>query len=344
MDRPELPESIESLSLDELKTLLEQLRPYATETLAADEPDIEFLETFADVTEKVAAEVTAGRKLAAAKDRASAALATSFEDEPVVEDAADPEPEPEADEPVEDPAPEADPEPEADEPEADPEPEADAGDELADESLDHSDADAEDESAELSDGTEIEEPEVDKPDTADLSGDTQTDDLAPGGVVTTARVVPGVPGFEANAEVDSSLEVAKALGAKWETVAESGTGERFTVVTLKADYPDFADFTDGNFGGFYDDAIVAACAPLTPYYGVGFYSSEERPVFNSIGKFAAPRGGVTIYSSPRFSDANLLPADTGFGQWTLTDDNNPSAEKNDPYDFVCGDTLSLIHI
>lgn len=341
MDRPELPENIESLSLSELTTLLDALRPAADAALASDEPDLELLEAFATAGERVIELRAAETAAAALRTRATAALAAT-EEAPAEEPAEDAVEEPEAEElaPAEPEVAEEAPEETTDE-DTDTEASAEDAGELADETLDRSDADAEDGAAEMSDtGTETEESEMDKPSTDDLSGDTTSDEVVTPGVVTTARVLPGVPGFEANAPIDSRMDVAKALASKWQTVAESGTGERFAVVTIKAEYPDFADLSDGNLGGLYDDAIVAACAPLEPYYGVGFYSSEERPVFNSVAKFNAPRGGVKIYASPRFSD-DLIPADTGFGQWTRTDDNNLSAEKNDPYDFVCGDTTDF---
>jgi hypothetical protein len=330
VERPEIPENIESLSLSELRELLAALKPFADEALSADEPDLELLEAFAAAGERVLELAAAEARTKELRDRAAAAASAMAADEEGSDDEGG-EPEVEEAEAEDD---------EGEEPEVE---EADdeaatETEELADETLDHSADEAEDGEADMSDnGTETEESEVDKPSTDDLSGDTNTTEVETPGVVSTARVLPGVPGFEANAPIDSRLDVAKALAAKWQTVAESGTGERFAVVTIKAEYPDFADFSDGDVSGLYDDAIVAACAPLEPYYGVGFYSSEARPVFGSMPKFNAPRGGVKIYASPRFSE-NLIPADTGFGQWTYTDDNNPSAEKNDCYDFVCGDT------
>lgn len=333
MERPEIPENIESLSLSELRDLLASLQPFVDTALAADEPDLDLLDAYATAGERVAELAAAEQRVKELRERAEAVNAT-FEpvteaevevEEPVVEETEvvdeATETEDESDEKVEEPA-------AADEETV----------ELAEETLDRSADDGEDGEADMSDsGTETEESEVDKPSTDDLSGDTDTTDVDTPGVVTTARVLPGVPGFEANQPVDSRMDVAKALANKWQTVAESGTGERFAVVSIKAEYPDFADFSDGDFSGLYDDAIVAACAPLEPYYGVGFYSSEERPVFGSMPKFNAPRGGVKIYASPRFS-SDLIPADTGFGQWTSTDDNNVSASKNDCYDFTCGST------
>jgi len=326
VERPEIPENIESLALGELRELLAEMKTHVDDELASDSPDMDFLNAYASAGERVVELEVAERAVREMRERVSAAesaLSAVAEAEPEVVAETDPEVEAEVEVEVEEPSAEAEVEVEVE----------------VEGSLDHSADDVEDDSAaDLSDGTETEESAVDKPSTADLSGDTETDtaEAAPS-VRSTARVLPGVPGFSADAPIDDRLDVAKALSAKWQTVAESGTGERFAVVSIKAEYPDFADFTSGNMSGLYNDSIVAACAPLEPYYGVGFYSSEARPVFNSMPKFNAPRGGVKIYSSPRFS-SDLIPADTGYGQWTSSDDNNESAEKNDCYDFECGST------
>lgn len=327
MDRPDLPQNIAEMSGDDLQAAFDALQPFAEHTMAADEPDVEFLETFADVVEALAAKAEASRRATAALDRTTAALESIAE--PEVAD------EPEADA-AGDAADAAD-ETEGDEPEADGETEGDETEpETEDEPVAHSEDDGEDDADAGDAGTDPEEPEVDQPNADDLAGSTAADEVADdaGGVVTRVEVAPGVPGFDANASLATRLEVAKALGAKWNSVGDVTTGEQFPVVSIRAEYPDFADLSDGDFSPLYDDELVAACAPLQPYYGVGFYSSESRPVFNSMSKFNAPRGGVTIYPSPRFSDPDLLDGD-GMGQWTVTDDNNPAATKADPYDFEC---------
>lgn len=70
-------------------------------------------------------------------------------------------------------------------------------------------------------------------------------------------------------------------------------------------------------------AITAAmCAPVEPYYGLGAMSSTDRPVRGSMPAYRAPRGGVTVYPTPRLSDV-----DDGVGIWTRSDDANGSATK-----------------
>ena len=355
-DRPAIPENLDELSTDELHALADSLRDAASAELESETPDIEFLSAVADVAELAAKRSADERHAAEVIARAQAALEVKEADEApeaeaALEDEAPAEVEAEVEAAADEDSDEKDEaEGEAVEAEADADTEASAevvtedveaseGEgELSDEAVASSEDTTDDvEVTELGDAEQgIKEPVVENPTADDLAGETE-DVSAPEapGVTTTVRVLPGVPGFEAGAEVSDKLDVARALAAKWDTVSSAGTGERFAVVSVKAEYPEFAQLETGFNPSLYDEAIVAACAPLQPYYGVGVFSSEARPVFDSLPKFQAPRGGVTIYPSPRFSDSTLFAADTGFGQWTQTDDNNAAAEKNDCYELVC---------
>jgi len=63
------------------------------------------------------------------------------------------------------------------------------------------------------------------------------------------------------------------------------------------------------------ELTAAMCAPVTPYYGMDCMNTTRRPVFNSLPGFPAPRGGVSIPTSPTLSDVT-----GGYGFWTKTDD------------------------
>lgn len=329
MDRPTLPENIETLSLADLTTWVEGAREFVSAQLSADEPDLEFLESFADAAELLGSKIEAETKSKALKARASAALSVETEEAPAETEEVDDE------EPAEEDEDEAEDAETEDAAETDP---ADADAATDTETVVSSGDAADDETTDLTEvTTDTEEPEVDKPNADDLAGDTGAEDLSQVDdtvVPTSARILAGVPGFEAGTPVESRIQVGKALASKWNAV-NGASGEQFAVISVETEYPEFANFADGNFEGFYDDSIVAACAPLQPIYDVGFYSSEARPVFASLPKFGAPRGGVTIYPSPLFSDADLIESGVGMGQWTIADDNNPAAEKNDPYELEC---------
>lgn len=51
-----------------------------------------------------------------------------------------------------------------------------------------------------------------------------------------------------------------------------------------------------------EELTAAFCAPATPYYNVACMNTVRRPVFNSLPGFAAPRGRVSIMPSPDLAD------------------------------------------
>jgi hypothetical protein len=71
-----------------------------------------------------------------------------------------------------------------------------------------------------------------------------------------------------------------------------------------------------------EELTAALCAPLPPVYDVGCFSTTRRPVKASLPTYRAPRGGVTIMSSPTLEDIT-----GGFGIWDRDDDANPNAVK-----------------
>jgi len=336
-EHPVIPENIAELSTDELQALAASLRDSAAIELKSETPDLVFLSAVADVAELAVQRIADERHSAEVIARATAALEVTTEEEVSVDDEVETEETPAEDSTEEETEVEAEAEAEVVE-EVETPSEDSTKAEASEETIASSEETADDnEVTDLSDTVqENKEPEVENPTADDLAGETEGA-VAPEapGVTTTVRVMPGVPGFAADAEVTDKLDLARALAAKWETVSSSGTGERFAVVKVKAEYPDFAQLDTGFNSSLYDEAIVAACAPLQPYYGVGVFSSEARPVFDSLPKFQAPRGGVTVYPSPRFSNSSLVPSGKGFGQWTQADDNNVSGAKNDCYELVC---------
>ena len=84
---------------------------------------------------------------------------------------------------------------------------------------------------------------------------------------------------------------------------------------------------------FFLDADVQAaiCAPREPIYDLSFGSSVVRPVAASLASYGAPRGGVSIYPTPRLSDIS-----DGTGIWTRDDDADDAATKADCAVITCG--------
>lgn len=125
------------------------------------------------------------------------------------------------------------------------------------------------------------------------------------------------------------LDVAKDISG--------GSTKRHALATIQGDYDEAHTLSDDilwNLKLFEAEEIKAAlCAPPTPNYDIGCMNSTRRPVWNSAGRFAAPRGAVSIYPSPSLSDI-----DTGFGVWTHEDDANPAAVKEACQTITCAES------
>lgn len=157
------------------------------------------------------------------------------------------------------------------------------------------------------------------------------------------RASSGVNGHSAGAAFESVTELADALQGRWQDIAGGGS-EKIVVATAKANFPDAQKLTEsieGNvakFGGrdplspavqrTAEDAITAAiCAPREPFYGLGAMSSTERPVRGSMAAYGAPRGGVSVYPTPRLADVDNGDDGNGTGIWTRSDDADDEALK-----------------
>jgi len=134
------------------------------------------------------------------------------------------------------------------------------------------------------------------------------------------------------------VELSKALVEAWQSIRGSEPVKR-VVGKVFANYGDDQKLTSDyvanleKFGGVDPlsaeaQAVVAAiCAPRETYYGLTAESSTRRPVWGSLPKYQAPRGGVSVYPSPRLADVTNGAAGDGNGIWTRADDANGSATK-----------------
>lgn len=141
--------------------------------------------------------------------------------------------------------------------------------------------------------------------------------------LTAAR---GVDGKSAGETFDSWLELAEAAVSKAGTI-DAATTDRYKLASIKARYPKdrvLGEDMFANLQKFENTAELTAafCAPATPYYNLACMNTVRRPVFNSLPGFQAPRGRVSIMSSPSLSDI-----DSGYGQWEDTDDDDANARK-----------------
>jgi hypothetical protein len=156
----------------------------------------------------------------------------------------------------------------------------------------------------------------------------------PTGGLDASRIVAldGVPGKQGGDSFADWSELASALLERRRTVSD---GSVAPVGVIEAKYPKnrslegldqmetLKKLTAATGSGFGYGAEFAApaeltaamCAPVTPYYGMDCMNTTRRPVFNSLPGFPAPRGGVSIPTSPTLSDVT-----GGYGFWDKDDD------------------------
>lgn len=136
------------------------------------------------------------------------------------------------------------------------------------------------------------------------------------------------------------IDIAKAFSERIRSTKGANSGEKFVVARVLGNIPEDRRLV-GNyaadietFGGldFLDaDLQAAICAPREPIYDLSFGSSVARPVAASLASYGAPRGGVSVYPTPRLSDIT-----EGTGIWTRDDDANDAATKADCQTIPCG--------
>lgn len=129
-------------------------------------------------------------------------------------------------------------------------------------------------------------------------------------------------------------EVAAAAQHRADSLNPS-TSERFEIARIKGEYSEAQRLGDDvmlNLAKFEGEELTAAlCAPATPHYNLACANILDRPVFNSLPGFQAPRGKVSIMSSPSLSDIT-----TGVGQWTAANDADINAVKEACQTIACG--------
>lgn len=146
----------------------------------------------------------------------------------------------------------------------------------------------------------------------------------------------GVPGKAVGEGFADWRELALAAVDRSASV-RSNTAEKFEVARLMAKYDPSRILTDDvnfNMSRFEPDELMAAlCAPATPYYDLACMNTLRRPVFNSLPQFQAPRGKVSIQSSPQLSDIT-----NGLGVWTAANEASTNAVKAACQTITCGST------
>lgn len=123
-----------------------------------------------------------------------------------------------------------------------------------------------------------------------------------------------------------AAEIGRTAG-----LVSPGSEKQFEVARVQGNYPAERRIdSDSRIFGLSrmdpDEMMAAYCPPSTPYYALSCQNTMRRPVFNSMPQFEAPRGRVSIPTSPTLQD--LQGQATGYGKWTIDDDTNVNSTKN----------------
>ena len=149
------------------------------------------------------------------------------------------------------------------------------------------------------------------------------------GMPTTILAGMDVQGTSAGSPFKTAEDVGKAFAQRIRAIkrAAGGDGEKHTVATVMASYPEDR-ILDGDFQGnakkinaVLQQAMVASggyCAPLPVRYDIYGIGVTDRPVRDALMMFNASRGGVRFVTPPVLTDL----ADA-VGLWTSTIDADP---------------------
>lgn len=133
----------------------------------------------------------------------------------------------------------------------------------------------------------------------------------------------GVNGFSAGDQFESFSDIGQALVSRWNDIRGGGT-EKISVASIRGRFMDGSDLSAGDvlFMDSTEDALTAGldCVPREPIYDVGCASSEARPFANSLPNRRAPRGGYSVYPSPKLADVTDGSSGDGTGVWERDDD------------------------
>lgn len=149
------------------------------------------------------------------------------------------------------------------------------------------------------------------------------------GMPTAILAGMDVQGTSAGSAFKTAEDVGKAFAQRIRAIkrAAGGDGEKHTVATVMASYPEDR-ILDGDFQGnarkinaVLEQAVVASggyCAPLPVRYDIFGLGVVDRPVRDALMMFNASRGGVRFVTPPVLTDL-----EDAVGLWTSTIDASP---------------------
>lgn len=157
----------------------------------------------------------------------------------------------------------------------------------------------------------------------------QVTEAAP--VVITAGA--DIPGYTAGAEMKDAMDIAEAMVSRLHGLrrVKGGDGEQHIVASITTKYPEarvLNQDTESNVAKIKavasPEAIVASGGHSTPFevrYDIFGFGTSDRPVRDSLPRFAADRGGIRYIIPPVLSDYG-----DAVGVWTNATDTNPGTD------------------
>ena len=150
-------------------------------------------------------------------------------------------------------------------------------------------------------------------------------------VVITAGA--DIPGYTAGAQMANFDEIAEAMASRLHGLrrVKGGDGEQHIVASVTTQYPESLVLTQDTESNNIKikavaspQAIVASGGHSTPFtvkYDIFGFGTTDRPVRDSLPRFAADRGGIRYIQPPVLSDyANAV------GVWTNATDTSPGTD------------------
>jgi hypothetical protein len=142
-----------------------------------------------------------------------------------------------------------------------------------------------------------------------------------------------IPGYTAGAQMKDSNEIAEAMASRLHGLrrVKGGDGEQHIVASITTKYPEsrvLTQDTDSNVTKIKavasPEALVASgghSAPFEVKYDVFGLGTTDRPIRDSLPRFAADRGGIRYIVPPVLSSYG-----DAVGVWTNEVDTNPGTD------------------
>lgn len=156
-----------------------------------------------------------------------------------------------------------------------------------------------------------------------------------------------IPGYSAGSTIDDMNGVAAAMVKRLDTIrrVNGGDGEQHIVASVNTLLPESRQLggdAEGNWTKIQEVAGPKAlqasggwATPVETRYDVFGLGTDSRPVRDSLPRFQADRGGISVITPPMLADyANAV------GVWTAANDISPSAPATKASLTVTGGTFT----